>query len=138
MNEYAEALHGACRAACAEIMDAVQAEAELLSSGTATPAQLRADDHPYAQRHGYVQPPYSPTVINEQTSTFRTSWGQEPVAEYPDGFRGAVVNTDPKSAWLEFGTNRMLGRPLPLEVLTNTEARAAEIMQQHIDQALNR
>lgn len=134
MDEFASRFRAAALAATEEILELVRMEAVHLSTGVKTPAQMRAADHPYAARHGHIQPPFDPVLVNRQGGGFSEAWRAEPIAETSDGFTSAVVNEDPKAEWLVDGTTRMLGRPIPLAVRVNTEAEARLILERHLYQ----
>lgn len=84
----------------------VQGEAERVSMGDYSLAQLAAMDHPYARRHGRALLPDS--FINQQQGTFAASWVID------EGPQGPVVHNidEPIATFLEKGTRNMLPRPL--------------------------
>lgn len=134
MRRLSDAFREHCRQAVEEIQAAVLEEAVQLSSGTATPQQLRRDDHPYARRHGRIRAPYHHALINRQSGAFAARWRKEPAEETAGGFEAAVVNDDPKGPWLTEGTPLMLERSLVEEIVLNTEERAARILGGHMAQ----
>ena len=60
-----------------EVQRDVYLEAVRRSSGTATEAELRAADHPYARRHG--SPLWDPSTINVGRGDFRAAWATDSV-----------------------------------------------------------
>lgn len=99
--------------------------AEELSSGPATPADLRQAGHPYGRKGGPKQQKgradFPPEVINIGQGDFVSAWGFRVDLTDADVITGEVFNTDPKAELLEAGTDRMLARPLPEAVLAEME-----------------
>lgn len=86
------------------------------SSGPINSAQLAAEDHPFAVRHG--SPLRDPSVINVQSGAFVHAWEQSGPRRAGGRLVGTVRNTDYKAQWLDYGTARMFARPLVARVLS--------------------
>lgn len=94
------------------------------SSGEYSLAKLRRMGHPYAKRHmtpkgrrakrrGTPAIPYGdPTIINAQSGTFRGAW-RVGVGMNRDQILVRAENRSRAADYLEFGTKRMIARPLP-------------------------
>lgn len=78
------------------------------SSGTASPADLRREDHPYARRHG--APRRNPRRVSRQSGAFVARWARSPVRETDGGFSASVTNDDPKTGFFVHGTRLMFAR----------------------------
>jgi len=89
------------------------------SSGGRSLVQLRADDHPYATRHGQYT---GSALVNRQGGTFFSGW-------YYDAARKALVN--PHGSRLQEGTPTMVARDIlgaierDLQPIKRREIRAA-------------
>lgn len=80
------------------------------SSGTATEADLRREDHPYARRHGTAK--REPGIINTRSGRFRRAWrSRRPQRAGHGRIVSRVRNYDPKARYM-FGTKLMLPRPI--------------------------
>ena len=90
------------------------------SSGPISSAQLAAEDHPYAKRHG--APMRDPSVINIQTGRFQAGWG---LSLRPGANRYDINahNEVPYADFLKQGTRLMFARPMDLRVLRELPAR---------------
>lgn len=110
----------ALREAERQTMEQALQEADRLSQGPFSATQLRAMGHPYARRA--PSPPQDPAIINEQSGTFRRSWG--PILQhYAAGtLFTSVQNTAPYSGYLARGTSLMISRPLPQRVYERIRA----------------
>jgi hypothetical protein len=80
------------------------------SSGPYSLVQLARMGHPYARRHGTALLP--PGKINAQTGKFRASWRADRLGPY----KGRIINDNFVADFLQFGTDKMLPRPVGLEV----------------------
>ena len=103
----AQALDRAVRAAEAASADDALAIARELSSGTRTPAQLRAAGHPY--RLGGSGPALP---VNIRTGRFLAGWKVTGPRKSGDGLKTTLLNTDRKARLLQRGTGRMMARPV--------------------------
>ena len=96
----------------AETLNLEDARAMLVqaSSGTATEADLRREDHPYARRHGTAR--RDPSLINARSGRFRRAWrSRRPQRAGRGRVVSRVRNFDPKARYM-FGTKLMLPRPI--------------------------
>lgn len=120
------------RLAVGEALDVTLEHAMRLSSGLETKKDQKRKGHPYARRHGHIQPPTDPVIVNVQSGEFLFGWHIEGPQDTPGGVSGAVVNTSSHADLLEHGTDVMLGRPLPLAVEVDTGPQVASIFQRRL------
>ena len=92
------------------VKPALEASVRKWSSGTATTAQLRREDHPYARRHG--RPRRNPALINVQSGVFLRGWQLEGPRLEQGAATLSAVNETPYARYLEHGTRTMFARPL--------------------------
>lgn len=114
--------------------------AKILSSGTASYAQLAAEDHPYAKRHGFPLRPVQ--IINMHRGAFFDAWVTTPVQDNGNAIEGTIENhalTDKGQDLSDFLTqpngapkSRMFQRPIDEEV----EAKTATLTEQNINKQL--
>lgn len=106
----ADALRDEVTEEAAKIGDDARAIAVALSSGPYDYGQLAYLDHPYATRHGIPQLPAQ--IINAQTGTFRESWYVWGPVFRAGSVVVKLINSDPTSGYLKYGTERMFARPI--------------------------
>lgn len=90
------------------------------SSGTASPAQLRREDHPYARRHG--APRRDPAIINRNRGVFFAAWRSA-----TSGLTGQIINDSDVADFLRDGTRLMFERPVGVAVEEDLAAVAPQI-----------
>lgn len=128
LERMADRLPHALSRATEEQAREVEAKAREYSSGTVSSAQLRAEDHPYARRHG--NPQRRPDLINRQSGQFVSAWAHDPAEAEGDEISSSVFNVAPHARYLfdldasdfpDGGTERMFGRPVPERVASELE-----------------
>lgn len=111
-------------------------EAILFSSGGTSLAQLAAEDHPYAKRHGF--PLRDPEIINAQTGAFRADWKNPQPVVMGDTVEGFIENHNPVADYLTQprGSEKstMFQRPIDEEV----EAATATALEKRINENLDK
>lgn len=107
-------------------------QARKQSSGTASYAQLRKEDHPYATRHGMAK--RDPAIINKHRGLFYVGWAYELGA---DGLSARIVNRSDAADFMG-GTDKMLPRPIEQEVAAYTHQEAQRLISLTIQKALQK
>lgn len=90
------------------------------SSGTASEAQLRREDHPYARRHG--APRRDPSIINRHRGVFYAAWRS--VSAFS---AGQIINDSDVANFMRDGTTYMFERPVGVAVEEDLAAVAPRI-----------
>lgn len=107
-------------------------QAQKQSSGRASYAQLRAEDHPYARRHGMAK--RDPAIINKHRGLFYIGWAYELGA---DGLSARIVNRSDVADFMG-GTDKMLPRPIEGDVAAFTHQEAQRLINSTIQKALQK
>lgn len=128
-------LHDAARSAVSETLESAQALAQRYSSGPLSRADLIAQDHPYARRHG--APQAEPSIINVDTGRFRDAWEIDGPSEAGGTVRGALWNASPEAEFLETGTTFMFERPIADRVALEIEPVFQEKAERRISEVLH-
>jgi hypothetical protein len=102
------------------------------SSGPFSLNQLARMDHPYATRH--PQATLDPSTINVQSGAFLAAWQTGTVRVSKFDVSGSIVNANPVADYLQFGTRRMVARPI-VQAITPEITRLVEV---NIESAVTR
>ena len=128
------------RAVSQELARAVQdakKEAQALSSGTLTPADLRRMGHPYAVRAPAT--PLLPFVINAVSGEFRASWKVGPVLKASGTWTARLTNDSRVAAYLagkDRSRSTMIRRPIDTEIVARVTPRLQKGLESAVAKAV--
>lgn len=118
-----------------EVMDEALAKAQEMSSGPYSQAQLDAMGNPFSAASPQDFPPAE--IINKQSGNFFEAWKKRPTLALGDEIFGEVDNYDPVADFLEFGTSKMVERPIAQELQAFVDAQIEARLLAKVEEAFD-